>query len=448
MKNRNENGAIMVLVMLITVVIAGLGIAFVLTSGAQQQQLTSSVDDQSYQQTALSGFEASSAYLLQSYTTTGCWSSQLSVSNTASGTYVASATSLNITPTSLSTSIQWCRNINYYGNTFWVKLENNDDTALGGSALVDKDNIVKITVEGWGGGNDPLQRSQTQVVEGLIQYKEANYIASGALVVGGSLNVYGHASITGAEGDIQANGPVTVSGSANISGDVTSTGAVNNTGTVGGTITPYAPATYIPPINPATYKYLGTHIFKTDGKVYDQFNNLLATPTGWSYAAATQLWSRSGTGITDSGVFYFESGNVKITSSPGSIATPWPVSVLAEGYIEMSGSPCISPHPSGGNIACMSGKDLKMRGSTSSALVGLFAAHEQVSLVGTPTVNGCVIAEDKEDTCSLVTSSSTVDVDIGGNANINYDGGLTTALTDGYRYLGIRTIKRYIKRRY
>ncbi|MFH1231199.1 MAG: hypothetical protein V1709_06845, partial [Planctomycetota bacterium] len=153
MKNRKEKGAVMVLVMLITVIIAGLGIAYISTSGAQQKQLTSSIDDQSYQQTALSGFEASCAYLLQSYTTTGCWSTLLAASNAASGTYVGavvSDSSLPITPTSLPTSLQWCRNINYYGNTFWAKLENNNDTALGGSALVDADNIVKITVEGWG----------------------------------------------------------------------------------------------------------------------------------------------------------------------------------------------------------------------------------------------------------------------------------------------------------
>ncbi|MFH1230349.1 MAG: polymer-forming cytoskeletal protein, partial [Planctomycetota bacterium] len=357
--NKNEKGTVMILVMLITVIIAGLGIAYISTSGAQQKQLTSSIEDQSYQQTALSGFEASCAYLLQSYTTTGCWSTLLAASNAASGTYVSASASANITPTSLSTSLQWCTNIDYYGNTFWAKLENNNDTALGGSALVDADNIVKITVEGWGGGNDPLQRSQTQVAEGLIQYKEDSYIASGALVVGGSLKVYGNASITGAEGDIQANGPVTISGSASVSGDVTSTGTVDNSGTVGGTITPNAPATPIPSIVPSNYKYLATHIFKTDGLVYDQSNNLIATPTDWTYDAATQLWSNGG---TDSGVFYFEGSNVKIAGSPGSPATPWLVSIIATGYINMTGSPSISPYSSGGNIACMAGTDLRMRG--------------------------------------------------------------------------------------
>jgi len=452
--NKNEKGSVLVLVLLITAIIAGLGTAYVLTASTQQKQVDSSIDNQSYDQAALSGFDMARAYLLVKNTpdTVG-WDTELALCNALSTSYYAvsstfpSAPSTTVPLASYTTSFQWCRNIDYHGNTFFAKVENNTD---GGSAVNDTDNIVKVTVEGWGNGNDPLlQRSQTTVVEGLVQFVEASFIPTGALVVGGSLKVYGSASISGSQGNIQANGPVTISGSANIVGNVTSSGVVNNTGTVAGTITQNASPTPIPPIDPAAYKYLATKIFKTDGKVYTPGGALTATPTGWSYSGG--LWSRGGNGTTDTGVFYFEGGsnaNVKITSSPGSNASPWYVTILAEGYINMAGSPCMAPAPGGGNIACMTRMDLQMRGTASTSLIGLFASHEQVSMVGNPHVVGCVLAEDQCDNCSLVSSSSTIDVQIGGNADIHYDGGLTTALTDGFRYVGIHTFKKSIKKRY
>ncbi|MEW6027395.1 MAG: hypothetical protein AB1599_08905, partial [Planctomycetota bacterium] len=219
-------------------------------------------------------------------------------------------------------------------------------------------------------------------------------------------------------------------------------------GQIDGTPNPNSDETNIPPINPPEYKYLATLIFKTDGLVYNQSDTLVATPAGWSYSGG--IWSKTAN-VINNGVYYFDGSDVAIGGSAGDPSNPMTLTVIATGNINVTGSPSLQPHPSGGGIALMAGKDLKMRGAGGNVYGnGLYAAHEQISLVGTPTVNGCVLAEDYEDVSTLVSTNSDIYGEVeelGGNTSITFNGSLTTVLPDGYPYIKVLGFKKRIKPR-
>jgi hypothetical protein len=444
----------MVLVMIITAMIAAMGIAYVSTTVSQEKMVNSSIDNTSYEQAAFAGFDIAKAFLIAKYASG--WDAQLVSSVANSGTYIAGSTSIrdgviaNYT-TGYTTWFQWNRNIYYQGNTYFAKIENNTD---GGTAIDDQDGTLKLTVEAWGGGNTSTMRSQQILLEGMVHYKVEiiPFAPTSAVVVGGSLNVFGNVDIAGTNASIQSNGSVTVTGSANVGGDVTAVGSVSaGAGQIDGTANPNSAETAIPSINPPDYKYLADKIFKTNGLVYDAGDNLVATPAGWSYSGGT--WSKTAN-VVNNGVYYFDGADVDIGGSAGSAANPMTITIIATGYINVTGSPSLMPNPAGGGIGLMAGTDLRMRGAGGNVYgTGLYAAHEQVSMVGTPTVVGCVLAEDYEDVCTLVTSASDIYGEVealGGNTSITYNGGLTTVLTttDGNPYIQVLGFKKRIKARY
>jgi type II secretory pathway pseudopilin PulG len=445
MRSINEKGMALVIIMIILIIIAGFVIAYISISTQQQKQVDSSIDDASYYQAALSGFDSARAYLLSKYTKDIIgWDNELKISADNATTYNPSAGSIQPTPpVTYTVWFQWCRNIDYHSNTYFAQIENNND---GGGAINDTDGILKLTVYGWGGGNDPQKRSQEIMLEGMVSYTTDPYKPTSAVVVGGSLNISGNASITGTNGSVQANGPVTLTGSAKVAGDVTSTGAIAApSGSIGGSTNPYSAKTNIPAINPADYSYLARYILRSNGSVYDTISGTTNAPpfNGWSWSGT--MWKFTGNSEIDGS--YFAETDVDISGSPGSASDPWQLTLLATGYIDVSGTPSVEPAT--GGIVFMAGKDLKMRGGAGNLYdVGLYAAHEQVSLKGTPTIKGVLLAEDAEDICSLVSTSSDVDVDISGNSSITYNGDLTTVLIDGKPYIKVLSFKKRIKPKY
>jgi len=453
-----KTGSAILAILFIIAIIAGLGIAYLTVTTGQQKQSQASIEDMEYNQAVASGFEVSKAFLLAKYTaSTIGWDNELSSSIANYSTYTPQAASI-LPPSPYTPNYQswfkWCRNIDYNNNTYFVRLENNND---GGGVANDTDSILKVTAEGWGKGNDPQQRSQQIILEAIVTYRTDPYRPTSAVVVGGSLQISGNAAINGTNGSVQANGPVTLTGSATVAGDVTSTGSISAPGgSIGGSSNPNSEETEIPSISPTAYSYLATHIFKTDGNVYNNLGVQIAVPTGWSYSvgtpvssAALGVWTKTDNDTATTGVFFFENSAVNISGSPGSAASPWEVTMIATGYIDVSGTPSLKPNPSGGGIALLSGEDLKMRGGAGNLYdVGLYAAHEQISLKGTPTIKGTVLAEDYEDNCSLVSSTSEVDVDISGNTEITYNGDLTTVLIDGKPYIKVLGLKKRIKAKY
>ena len=216
---------------------------------------------------------------------------------------------------------------------------------------------------------------------------------------------------------------------------------------VGGAASGGEPGIGIPAINPADYRPLANYVFKEtvappSAKIYAADGVTLVfdatgggkwpdISSGWHYngTPGSGAWQYSGNGTpaeVQGKTFYFEkapgtnpgeSGNVKIHGSPGSDATNWQTTILAEGHIDVSGNPTMRANSQ--NILLVAGTDISNSGNTTSTWAGggIVAAHEQIDIVGNTELVGMVVAENAASADSFVTATS-----VGGNASITYNG--------------------------
>jgi len=453
----------MVMVMIITAMIAGLAIAYVATTTEQQQMVSGSIDNASYEQAALSGFEMARAVLLANYTaSTVGWDTQLTASNANSATYYAnnpsfpSATSINAGVT--KSLFQWCRNINYYGNTYFAKIEDNDDGD--GNATNDADGVVKLTVEAWGGGNNPVSRTQQILLEGMVSYRKETYTPTTAVVTGGALKMWGASTIEGTLGVIYATGSVDVSGCSKtpaVSQGIYTSGTINSTaGQIGGAgANPGVEAPEVPSVDPSQHFDSAGFDLRVNGQVYSKTgattwvlrgmaNNTTAV-AGWKYKIATKTWSNSGE--PESGTIYVRDGNIDLDGNVGGADKAWVGTLLVMGTppdagnisVAGTGNAIMTPHS--GGIAVMAYGNVSGAGNL-TVNNGLVAAREQIVIGGNLQVVGSLIAE------SYTLGAFGLAVQEFGSAKITYNGGLTTTLTDGDPYIKILGFKKRIKARY
>jgi hypothetical protein len=101
----------------------------------------------------------------------------------------------------------------------------------------------------------------------------------------------------------------------------------------------------------------------------------------------------------------------------------WNLTVIAEGSIDLSGSPEITSYTN--QLLVVTDADLDISGgvSTSISAQGQMLVHEQISFSGNVTLGGQVIVEDAPSIDPLVENNA-----ISGSVVINYSGGLGTNL--------------------
>lgn len=142
-------------------------------------------------------------------------------------------------------------------------------------------------------------------------------------------------------------------------------------------------------------------------------------------------WKYDTTASND-GVFYVYQGSADIVSSPGADLVPWEMSLFVEargvcgslqgGDIDISGSPDMAPHPTGGNIQFLAGRDIEISGNAD--FTGLASAYEQIMITGDLDVQeGSFLAAGQCSDGGLVTGSY-----VGGNATVNNSGPIATEL--------------------
>lgn len=264
-----------------------------------------------------------------------------------------------------------------------------------------------------------------------------------AVVTNGDLVISGNVAITGPAGEtsVHTNSSLTFDGgSSSITGNVSSTGELSCADPCDnieppGIATEGAAEVPIPSVNAANYEVWADFILGYDGTLTDVMTGGTCAATDkvscndWTFVAATGTWLLNSSTVT-AGTYYVQAnpadgsgGHATISGSPGSKAAPAMLSLVAEGSIDISGSPKLVPDTP--ELLFVTNQDLKIAGTfdligESIDVQGQMLVKGQIDIGGNATLDGQLIVED-EPVGSLVASNH-----IHGNASITSSGGLGT----------------------
>jgi Tfp pilus assembly protein PilX len=309
-----------------------------------------------------------------------------------------------------------------------------DDNDGDGDPATDSNEIVTLMVQGIG------SNGTVRTISVAIGTEDGGaFVLETAILTEEDLDISGNPNLKGGIRDIHSNSDVTISGNSAVttSGQVSASGTVTGTVAGGGTTLDSAPSIAIPDLNPGDFEQYVDYKMMSDGKVYDGSDNFLANANGVDYGgfifdSTAELWTvvkdKPGDLLTGDIYFMGDKGNLNILNSPGSNGNKWFVSIMTDGYLEISGNPYFSNYkdptdPEGfQNILFLSKTDISISGNYNSDnnIQGIIAAREQIAIDGNPNIAGSVIAGGQDSTSDYVTSNS-----ITGKPNIVFDGLVT-----------------------
>jgi len=438
-----ENGSVLLIALIVLIGLVGFSVSYSLVTTSQSSQVNNSTNYATAMESAKAGFDMSRRILTSGHD--NGWDDELTTSYNNYQTYSPTQTPLSVGTS--TTGFQWARNISYEGGYFMATMTNNND---GGGATDDRDDLVILTV------TSTMPDGSQGKIQALVRYKSSVYAPDSAVVTGGALKMWGSSKIAGTDGYIYATGDVDISGCSStpaVSQGVYTPGDINaSPGQIGGTgAHEGAPAPDVPSINPSEYFDYADFDLQADGKVYSRTGvsswvlrgtaNKTTAVCGWKYDSSTFTWSSSGE--PESGTIYVRDGNIELNGNIGGVDKAWTASLLVmgvtpgNGNVTMAGTGNCIMTPDTGGIAVMAWNNI---GGTGNMTVnnGLVAAHEQISIGGNLTVSGSVVAE------SATMGMYGLAVQEFGNADITYNGGLTTILKMGDPCVlikGYKTIK-------
>lgn len=275
-----------------------------------------------------------------------------------------------------------------------------------------------------------------------------------AVASNGNITVTGSAQINGTEGSVHSNASLTVSGSSTITGDGTASGTFSCSSSpctqVVGDETSGAAPIAIPPVRASDYRMYADYLLDSDG--YLKCDNMAGCGNGiapepdylygvticngngtgcratygWEYTSGTSTWSINSDPSNGNGTYYVK-GNASISGSPGSPCpcppgAPLQVTIIAEGWIDASGSPDLAPDTP--ELLFVTDSDLKIMGNVGAGITaaGQMLVRGQADIRGNADIGGQLIIENQP-VGTLVTSNA-----IAGSAIITYNGSLGTSL--------------------
>ncbi len=312
-------------------------------------------------------------------------------------------------------------NISYANGTYNVTVSDNNDND--GDVADDDDNTLVITSQGDKG--DFSVTLEAVVTRRLFK-------GENAITTEGDLGGNGSFTVGGTNGSIHSNSEVTISGgSATITQGATASGSCTGTGCVSGGVAPQD----IPIVEPSDFKSYCDYILKSDGTIQEVSSGNIYTftsPGGGNWTTSSTgdgnalfdglklqsgVWKASSSSIAD-GMFYVE-GDFSTTGTPAG----WQTTIIAEGYINFGGNADIANYKDASdtadiqNLFLVAGTDIEFSGNPSNTIQGMMAAKEQLSISGTVTLEGFLIAADVDTSENLVTSNT-----ISGSLTVTYNG--------------------------
>ena len=415
LRAQDERGIALVAVLLLLMMMSALGLALAVNGETETLIARNQIAGMQAQAAAEGGLnhavEVATEYIFD-WKSNGFASSSLAVDAVLTN---ADAGSLN--GLAMNTSLDIADGFNA---SYQVTILDDEDDGAGedGDPLNDVNNVLLIRATG-------LAKDGTKVVlEALISPQEL-----GAIVTNGDLMLTGNASIEGSAGSVHSNGDLTIDGnSVSVEQDVSSTGELDcddPCDQVEGTATGGAPEVPVPPVHASDYLVWADYILTDDGTMTDAAGTVLCTwdsktsCNNWDWTAASGTWSINSNTTTE-GTYYVQ-GHATVSGSPGSTKNPAPISIIAEGSIEISGSPKLAPDTP--ELLFVTDQDLKITGTIDvvgeAALVqGQMLVRGQASILGNASLDGQLLVEDQP-VGDLVESNL-----VGGSVVITYTGGL------------------------
>jgi hypothetical protein len=292
--------------------------------------------------------------------------------------------------------------------------------------------------------NDPLVDANERILVRATGYARDNTVvtleatigpgAAPAVITNDDLDVSGNASIEGDGGGVHSNGNLSVGGSAAIEQNATASGTAGEQGHTGGMTAGGQPTIPIPEIHAIDYIDNADYILKADGSILQADGDVecaagdsgCASNRGWSYTGGSPVtWEVANDNAN--GTFYVE-GDVRISSNHNIVIT-----IIAEGSIDISGNSDWTPDTPG--LFLVTDGDLDFTGGSDMTVgvEGRILVREQFRLRGNVSLQGQIVAENAEDTHSLLH-----DTTILGNVVIEYNGTLETLF---YTVTGWREVR-------
>jgi hypothetical protein len=262
-----------------------------------------------------------------------------------------------------------------------------------------------------------------------------------AIVADGDIDIGGNVSISGQNGGVHANGDVTTQGNSfNIAKNLTATGTIEAgvEDNVGEDVIEGESYVDVPSLI-AKWADLKTHVdyfLGTDGLVRATEGGAVICATasvagceaqfGWHWVGGGE-WTLNTT--PPAGTYYLY-GIARTSGSPG----PVTISILAEGDIDLAGSPDFQPNAEPGFDTLFATQgDLEISGNLDSPIIeGVVRVLGQLKITGNPTIAGQILIEN-EAVGTLATAN-----EISGHTTITYNG---TAGNDTFDIAGWREIQ-------
>ena len=277
------------------------------------------------------------------------------------------------------------------GATYHAVLHKTDD----GSSQ----DMFLLFVNGRGAGPLGGQRALSLALTRPILLPQA------ALTVGADLTMIGDVGMQGPCGGIHVNGSMDQTDSLTVDGEVILVGTVSGSGeimdTSGNTVVPQtgADSANIPTLDPNDYCGEADYILRngwiiTAGPPIDSSAFSGPKILGWKYFSGGNTYQLEGE-VAVPGTVCVD-GNVTVTGDAGSGMAPLPLSILATGSVQFSGSPVVTADHSLG-ILIMAEGDVRMNGQPvvgADNYNGTIYAGAQCEFQGAPFLFGQVVCRD------------------------------------------------------
>ncbi len=312
------------------------------------------------------------------------------------------------------------RDSNTFFNVVLVDDDDGDD-----DPSVDSNGIVRLMSQGISDvGSTRTINVRISIAVGVLP----PIMLDSAIMVEGDLTISGDPTLCGANQDIHSNANIMLSGDPVTSGNVSAAGTVTGTPEGGGTVESGAAYVELPQIDPLDYAEYAEYVLHSDGDIYDGAGNYIDNADGvawrgWKFSSNKWLTDSSD---VQAGFLYFqgEYGNVKISNETGTADDPWEVTILADGWIDISGNPHIANYENPDHppfvqaLMLVSDADIKISGNPNQTYNGIVAAAEQIQISGNATVEGVLVAADRSNDSELVVENK-----ISGRMIMSYGGG-------------------------